>query len=178
MNRPYIIAIDAIAGGGKSTLSGAVNAALSSSARYCFDDYDEPDIHPTDFYDWWQRGADIAAFDCPTLYQMVSRHIEKKDVGHLVLDMPFGRQHGRFLHLIDLSVFIDTPLDIALARRILRDHDDLTSVRHEMKEYLSKVRALYTDHFQMSKTCDLVLDGTWPVESRKDTVLKHIKHAG
>ena len=78
MNRPYIIAIDAIAGGGKSTLSGAVNAALSSSARYCFDDYDEPDIHPTDFYDWWQRGADIAAFDCPTLYQMVSRHIEKK----------------------------------------------------------------------------------------------------
>ena len=28
MGRPYIIAIDAVAGGGKTTLSGAVNAAL------------------------------------------------------------------------------------------------------------------------------------------------------
>jgi hypothetical protein len=60
MNRPYIIAIDAVAGGGKTTLSKAVNEALYPSARYCFDEFDEPDIHPVDFYDWWLRGADTA----------------------------------------------------------------------------------------------------------------------
>ena len=77
MNRPYIIAIDAVAGGGKTTLSKAVNEALYPSARYCFDEFDEPDIHPVDFYDWCLRGADIAEFDCPGIHQAVSDRIEK-----------------------------------------------------------------------------------------------------
>lgn len=178
MGRPYIIAIDAVAGGGKTTLSGAVNAALPSSALYCFDDFDEPDIHPVDFYDWWCRGADIAEFDCPGLHQAVSDCIEEHDPDFIVLDMPFGRKHARFRTSINLSIFIDTPLDITLARRILRDYDDLDTVKRELEGYLSKVRALYADHMHFKEACDLILDGTLPAETLRDTVLRHIKETG
>ena len=94
MNRPYIIAIDAVAGGGKTTLSKAVNEALYPSARYCFDEFDEPDIHPVDFYDWWLRGADIAEFDGPGIHQAVSDRIEKMTwillflISHLDVSIP------------------------------------------------------------------------------------------
>ena len=179
MNRPYIIAIDAVAGGGKTTLSKAVNEALYPSARYCFDEFDEPDIHPVDFYDWWLRGADIAEFDCPGIHQAVSDRIEKNDVDFIVLDIPFGRKHTRFCKLIDLSVFIDTPLDITLARRILTDlYEDLASMRHEIEGYLSKTRALYAGHMHYKKECDLILDGTLSIEGLKKSVLKRINTTG
>ena len=73
MKRPYIIAINAVSGGGKTALARAVNQSLPSSALYCFDDFGESNVLPDDFYEWWRRGADVAEFDCPGMYSAVSR---------------------------------------------------------------------------------------------------------
>ena len=40
---------------------------------------------------------------------------------YVVADAPLGRAHSDSGRFIDLMVFIDTPLDIAMARRTLRD---------------------------------------------------------
>jgi uridine kinase len=176
MKRPYVIAVDAVSGGGKTTLSQAVDKSLSSSALYCFDDFEETNVYPEDFYEWWRRGADVSEFDCPGMYKAVSEKIEKNDVDCVILDYPFGRQHERFRDLIDLSVFIDTPLDIAMGRRILRDEcNNLEDLKSEVVSYESYGRPLYLDDAAKGKEdCDLLLDGTKSIEALTKLLLEEI----
>jgi uridine kinase len=123
MAKPYVIAVNAVSGGGKTTLGRLLRDTLSAEL-FCFDDFDDTNIHPVDMFDWWKRGADLREFDCPEMFDTVSRVLQRGDTMHVILDYPFGRDHPRFERVIDLSVFIDTPLDIALARRVLRDYAD------------------------------------------------------
>ncbi|MEZ4679167.1 MAG: hypothetical protein R2932_33610 [Caldilineaceae bacterium] len=62
-----------------------------------------------------------------------------------------GRNHPRFAVLVDLWIFIDTPLDVAMARRILWDHtapsvilasDRLQALREKMIHYLTKALSI------------------------------------
>jgi hypothetical protein len=39
---------------------------------YCFDDFDETNVYPEDFYEWWKRGAELREFDCPGMRKAVS----------------------------------------------------------------------------------------------------------
>jgi len=68
------------------------------------------------------RGADLREFDCPGLRKAVDEEIRTARIDFIILDYPFGRDHPRFENLIDLSVFVDTLLDVAMARRIMRDY--------------------------------------------------------
>lgn len=83
-------------------------------------------------------------FDCPGMAAAVEKEIEQGTKKYIILDYPFGRDHPRFSSLIDLSVFIDTPLDVAMARRILRDYphssgsSDLKRLQEEMNHYLAR----------------------------------------
>ena len=54
----------------------------------------------------------------------VDEEIQRGKAKQMILDYPFGCRHPRFADIIDLDVFIDTPLDVAMARRILRDYSD------------------------------------------------------
>ena len=65
MDKPFAVAINSVTGGGKTALSRLVHEALERSALYCFDDYDESNVYPDDFYEWHRRGGDIEEFDCP-----------------------------------------------------------------------------------------------------------------
>ncbi len=71
-------------------------------------------------------------------------------------------------------VFIDTPLDIAMVRRILRDTDRairpttdeaLQHVKDELCGYEARARPIY-EHFQeeMRARSDLIVDGTLGVD--------------
>jgi|GEM_PF-2532092 Uridine kinase len=53
------------------------------------------------------------------------------------VDYPFARSHDH-LKALDLTVFIDTPLDVAMARRILRDFEnaDAEAIKTDMRIYL------------------------------------------
>ena len=89
---------------------------------------------------------------------------------YVVADAPLGRVHFDSGRLIDLMVFIDTPLDIALARRVLRDIDlphgwsadeAVLHAKEELTAYLDGARPLY-EEFQerMRTTSDVIVDGT------------------
>ena len=86
----------------------------------------------------------------------------------LLLDYPFAYQHQMIKPYLDCCIFIDTPLDIAMARRILRDMREATSdeICNEMDTYLKYARTAY---IQMVKnhlaTCDYVIDGAKELES-------------
>ena len=65
MKKPYIIAIDSVSGGGKTALARLLQESLPKSVVFYFDDFDETNLYPEGFYEWWKRGANLHEFDCP-----------------------------------------------------------------------------------------------------------------
>ncbi|MEZ4712590.1 MAG: hypothetical protein R3A44_35710 [Caldilineaceae bacterium] len=183
MKKPCVIAINAVSGGGKTALARLVQKSLPASALFCFDDFDDTNIYPDDFYEWSQRGGNPLEIDCPGMGEAVAMVLDQKVVQYVVLDCPLGRDHPRFASIINLSVFIDTPLDVAMARRLLRDYtstpatcaaEKLKQLRAEMAHYLEKARYPYLDAYKHKETSDLVLDGWRPLEELCNQVLAKI----
>ena len=82
-------------------------------------------------------------------------------------DYPFAYCHEQIRKYIDVAFFIDTPLDIALARRILRDMGNASGkdIRKDLTRYLKYARIAFV---QMQKdilpSSDYVIDGTMSTE--------------
>ncbi|WP_397376098.1 hypothetical protein [Paenibacillus terricola] len=82
------------------------------------------------------------------------------------MDYPFARSHDHW-KAIDLTIFIDTPLDVAMARRILRDFEntDTEEIKNDMRVYLQRGRSGYESMLRTIKPIsDVVIDGTLPVD--------------
>ncbi len=176
MNRPFIISINSVSGGGKTALATALHRSLPQSSLFCFDDFDDSNVYPEDFYEWSRRGADITEFDCPGMRNAVDEEIQRRKAKQIILDYPLGRRHPQFADIIDLAVFIDTPLDVALARRILRDYSDenqeaLENLRSELTHYLAKARHPYLDTCKDKEVSDLILDGCRSLDDLNSEVL-------
>ncbi|MBC5638745.1 hypothetical protein H8S33_18405 [Ornithinibacillus sp. BX22] len=78
---------------------------------------------------------------------------------------------------IDLAVNIDTPLDIAMARRVVRDYNNRSkeSILNEMENYLSRGRRGYLEMIQSIKPCsDFIVDGTLPPSIIVDKIYHNI----
>ena len=96
-----------------------------------------------------------------------------------------GREHSASGRFIDLMVFVDTPLDIAMARRILRNLDEaaqsaaaetLEHVNDELYGYEARARPIY-EHFQerMRAGADLIVDGTLGIDRIVDRICSEIE---
>jgi uridine kinase len=184
MKKPYIIAINSVSGGGKTSLAKLLQHSLPGSVVFCFDDFDETNVYPEDFYEWWKRGADLSEFDCHGMRNAVDREIEREVTEFIIMDYPFGRGHPRFETLIDLSVFVDTPLDIAMARRIIRDHkaldgetaaDVVNRLRDEMSHYLERARFPYLNADRLKVSSDLILNGCCSLRELTNQILGHVR---
>jgi uridine kinase len=69
---------------------------------------------------------------------------------YIIFDAPLGYAHKETGQYIDFLVFIDTPLDVAMARRILRDDfagqsslsdEQARTLKMNMERYLEFARA-------------------------------------
>jgi uridine kinase len=182
MKRTCVIAINSVSGGGKTSLARLVQESLPDATLFCFDDFDATNIYPDDYYDWWMRGGNLEEFDCPGMRAAVDAEIRHGRTQYIVMDYPFGRDHPRFCNAIDLSVWLDTPLDVAMARRILRDftaredsaQEQLDRLREDLNHYVVKSRPLYLDD-RHRKTADLVLDGSKQLEELRDRILAAVR---
>lgn len=137
--KAYIIAINAISGGGKTTITKKLKNQLPNAKALYFDDrsYDLDSK-------WIDEGADANRFNLDLLINDIDTLISE-DVKYIVLDCPFGYKHHKTAPYIDISIFIDTPSDIALARRIIRDYDKtvIENIFADMKHYVLKGRSAY-----------------------------------
>jgi uridine kinase len=96
-----------------------------------------------------------------------------------------GRAHSDSGKYFDCIVFIDTPLDVAMARRLVRDltfanvenaTDTVANVKAETEAYLSGARRIYTSFVERVKpNCDLVLDGTLTLDELASAVVSCLK---
>ena len=156
-----IIAIGAVTAGGKTTVVNAVKERLPGTASLHFDDYSfEGEVE--DFSRWLSEGADVHVWDLSPLKADIDRLIQSGKYDRLLLDYPFAYEHRMIKDYIDCCIFIDTPLDIALARRILRDNVQSSSdeIRVEMDTYLKYARKAYIlMQEEQVASADHIIDG-------------------
>lgn len=191
----YVIGVSSISGGGKTALVNQLAKRLQDTIILSFDEYDEAGtiVHPASYREWYERGADSNEWQTVRLsadlqqlkfgHSVISpvdqRQIEPADF--IVFDAPLGRAHRDTGQHIDLMIYIDTPLDVAMARRTIRDFygqesvlspDKSEGLRRELEGYLSFARIIYLQHVEkMKATSDLIVDGLLSVEKLADQII-------
>ncbi len=194
----FIIGVSGTTGAGKSTLVKELAFRLDNAACLAFDAYKETTVYPADMMEQLAKGGtmDLHKIESPEFLQDLltlksgrsvvdpcGRKIASTEF--VVVEEPFGRQRSETASVLDLVAFIETPLDIALARRIVRDIQEeytdvpaseaLVMVEEFLQSYLGGMRAAYhTISCSASEGADVVLDGLRPVEELAQEVLNRI----
>lgn len=166
------IAIAAVTAGGKTTIVHALKRQMEKVKSLHFDEYSfQGEVD--DFYAWVMQGADYNVWDLQPLIDDIRRIREQAECEYLLLDYPFAYCHEAIRPYIDCAIFVDTPLDIAMARRILRDMQDATAeeIRQDMERYLQYARAAYVQMLKdVLPSSDYVIDGTKPLEEKVEEI--------
>lgn len=168
--KPFVLSLSGVAGSGKTTVAAALKNALPNAALVSFDDF-PGDLLGQDYCEWSEAGANCNAWNLSGLVEAV-QHLTTAPLDFIIVDQPFGAAHDLLRAHIHFSVWIDTPLDIALARRILRDFTRRAPQRRPLVGdvgenisacldfYLARHRDTYVTHIATVKpTVDFVVDG-------------------
>lgn len=194
MKKPYVVSIAAQSGGGKTTIVTALKERLVNSAVIYWDDYGNEVDLDRDINEWAADGFDCNEWNT----QPIAADIERlfiEPYKYIVLDYPFGYLNECVGKYIDLTVFIDTPLDVALARRIIRDYTSrpqesdfgladveelsFAGLDKELRWYLTHSRPTHEKMTEMHKSAsDLVVDGTKTPEEIVEIVSECIVKKG
>ena len=187
MKKPFVISISGLSGSGKTTITNALRAKLANVAVISFDDYGERVYLDYDINDW---SADSSDDEWHT--ELIATDVERlisEPLDYIILDYPFGYGNRLVGQYINLAVFVDAPLDVALARRIIRDYTSreentnvadveevsLAALDKELRFYLARSRPTYARMPEIQKPMsDLVVDGTKTPEQIADEILAHI----
>lgn len=175
--KTYIVAINAISGGGKTTITNALLNKLPNARALYFDDRNyASDSGIDDICEWVENGADANLFNLELLADNIENLLNESP-DYILLDYPFGYRHDLIAKYIDLSVYIDTPLDIALARRIIRDHGNssIMNIFNDMDQYLSQGRNVYLKSSDIARsTADFVVDGSKCIDEIAESIRQRI----
>lgn len=181
---PLIIGFSGISGAGKSTLIRKLEHTLQATTLF-WDEYDEISKAPQDYvkwyessknYDEWEYGDLVATLEKLKLKEIVTCPATKRKLyptHYILFDSPLGYCHKATGKYIDFLVCLDTPPDIALARRLLRDfqsHQENQKMVNEIEYYLSYSRPLYILTPEEKKS-DLIIDGSLPIDKQEQEVL-------
>jgi uridine kinase len=193
----FVVAVSGPSGAGKSTVVGNLVARLGNAVALYFDDYETSSTYP-DIEQWLANGADPNDFQTPQLSAdlellAAGRAITLPHNGQIanpapviVLEEPFGRERAEVADLIDYVVCIDLPLEIALARKLLRMLNFFLAqqtpdafakhLQFFLPWYLETGRELYRLVQQrVLRSCDLIADGTLPPEALADVIEKAVR---
>lgn len=162
IKKSLIIAVSGVTAGGKTTIINELNKKMKSAKSLHFDDYDfEGEVD--DFHQWVMNGADYNVWNLEPLKKDILKFIGDNEVQYILLDYPFAYKNDLIKPFIDCAIFIDTPLDIAMARRVLRDmlNANGDEIREDMSFYLKYARIAYEEMLKtILPNSDYVIDGS------------------
>lgn len=167
-----IISIAAVSGGGKTTITESLAHELKNSKALYFDRY-KFDNCPADICKWIDDGANYDEWVLTPLMNDIQRSIQDSSLDYIIVDYPFAYLNREVGQFIDVTIFIDTPLDIAMARRILRDfkEDTMSEIHNNLKHYMTHARKAYLEAIHTVKpNSDIVLDGSLSVSE----IINHV----
>jgi len=179
-NKITIIAINSISGGGKTTTTNELLKRFPKSKALYFDDRDY--ATPSGIFDLckWELedGADYSLWNLQALVDDI-KSLMQENLDYIFLDYPFGYMQKQISEFISLSVLIDTPLDMAIARRILRDfkNKSVDDIMNDTDWYLKRGREAYVNSVKISKAdADLIVDGSLPLDDICNLIIEKIKN--
>jgi uridine kinase len=191
---PTIIAFAGPPGAGKSALIQALARRMPQAATLFMDHFDIPArMDLADLARWRGAGADFGALEVVGLAEALSalkgggaatEPLSGRRVGpaSLVLfEAPLGRAHDPSARHIDRLVWIDTPLDVALARNIQAWHAEpepppAAWLQDYMGNYLAVTRdVLLAQRAVVMPGADLVLDGVASPDDLADQVVEALE---
>ena len=162
MKKSVVIAVAGVTAGGKTTTINELKKKMKSAKSLHFDDYNfEGEVD--DFHQWVMAGADYNVWNLEPLKKDILKLKEDNEVQYILLDYPFAYKNDWIKPFIDCAIFIDTPLDIAMARRVLRDMCNATGdeIREDMRLYLKYARIAYEEMLNtILPNSDYVIDGS------------------
>jgi uridine kinase len=127
----HVVAIAGAVGAGKSTLARGLARNLGDASLIYFDHYEQATNEPIEkIRQWMLKGAGLDEWQIPQLSDHLAAlkngesvidpmtKIEIPAQKYVVFETQFGRTHQSTGRHIDFLIWIDTPLDLALARKI------------------------------------------------------------
>jgi uridine kinase len=178
-----LVAVAAPIGGGKSALVKGLAKALDGASTIHFDDYEvATQKSPAELARWIADGAEFNSLRAPGFAEALralKRGESVADPGSgepvrpgefVVLEMPLGRAYAATAELIDILVWVNTPLDVALARNIramaaeAATPDDAQDFLRWLDAYLGQYpdqlrTILQLQKIRVAPAADIVLDG-------------------
>ncbi|WP_261129678.1 hypothetical protein [Bacillus sp. Marseille-Q3570] len=178
MVKPKVISIAAVSGGGKTTITKKLSEKLKFSKALFFDMYDF-EGSPDDLIKWVEEGPDYDQWNLkPLISDLQSLLSAEEPSPYILLDYPFAYKNNSIKSFIDLSIYIDTPLDIAMVRRLLRDHTNSSTfdIQNDLDFYLNYGRTAYLEMENTIKpNSDLIIDGTLSLNEIVDTIENEVR---
>lgn len=188
----YVIAVAAGIGAGKTSLVKAIADRLTDATTFHYDSYEKATEMPVQAMVRWMRdGADADSLLIPNLAEDLeklkrgetvvdpSTNREIRPGKYIIFEMPLGKEHRKTAAHIDLLIWVETPLDVALARKI-KEFTSTFLTGHERKDHRAFIVWLdrYLDHYleftrqilkiqkeRVSPTADIILDGQCDLET-------------
>ena len=194
--KTVVIAIAGASGSGKSTLVRNIADRLENSETMYFDDYRPQYENLTEDLGNLRKGNNI-------IYPVDNRRINAGKL--IILEEPTGRTRRGMSDKIDFLVYINIPLEVSLARVLLRSilesgdkginefyntigpqfepkftEEQPTKLMHilvwQLEMYLKQHRQVYlVDHENNLKEADLVVDGLKPINQLTHEVIEKIR---
>jgi len=175
--KPIIISIAAVSGGGKTTITNGLKKRLDNAKALYFDEY-EFEKSPTDICKWVEDGADYNEWNLEPLITDIQSILDDPTIRYIILDYPFAYLNDSISDYIDLAVYVDTPLDIAMARRIIRDYSNnkWENIQSDLTNYLLRGRLAYLEMEKSVKpSSDIILEGSLSIEMIVEKIITEIK---
>lgn len=169
-----IIAIAGVSGSGKTTIVNALMNRLDNATALYFDDYNFDEHIEYDL--WLKNGADYNELDLTPLKRDIDKLIGQ--TRYILLDYPFAYKNKIIASYIDTAVYIDTPLDVALSRRIFRDMSSASEAEIQIyiDNYIKYERPLYQLMIDNIKPdSDTVVNGLLPIRDIINELCRNLK---
>ena len=161
-----------------------------------WDDYDDlivdPNQSPQDYIEWFNRSGHYDEWRADSLESTLKSLKDGKETvcpvtkkrlipsEFVIFDTGLGYHHHQTGQYIDFLFFLDTPLDICLCRRMVRDFSpdgvvpSALEVLDSISFYLEKSRPLFLLPYE-DKRYDMALDGARSTEVLMDEVVENLK---
>ena len=187
-----VISIASPPGGGKTTLSRLLSARLHDAPILHYDDHETLTRRsPAEIERWLDDGARLDEIPVPGYAEKLTS-LKAAGTAHVVVDGPLGRAHPPTAAMIDFLFFIDTPLDIALARVVRKqaklaahtpDRDGAPKFVGWLEGYLDNYARFMRRSYVMQRAlvlpqADLVLDGTLTPDRLAEAMLGTLAERG
>jgi uridine kinase len=192
--RSFVVGLSGVPGSGKTTLLKHLLRNCPQAEAVAYDRF-HPGIDEQQIQDWIRRNGDPNEFALTALIGELDRLTAARPEGAsgplVLFETAFGRAHRATGAFIDFSVWIETPLDIALSRANLVFLDNVARspklnaaadfipwLTRYMQDYPLLRRTYLTVSERGAASADLVIDGTLPPEPSAARVVKELVERG